>query len=159
METIIEVGYKEEVFDAIGEGIKKDILDLGIKGVKDVLTHQLYLIEGTLAEKGLRFIAEHILCDPVTQYYKIIPKPQKKKSKSSDGHFAVEVWFKKGVTDNVGASVEKAVEDLELKGVSEVRSGRKVIMKGRLKKPEVINITTRLLANEVVEEYKIYGEK
>jgi len=156
MDAIIEVGYKEGVFDASGEGIKKDISDLDIKSVEDVFTHQLYFIKGSLPEENLQFIAKNILCDPITQSYEVIYQPSKKSS-FSDKDFAVEVWFKKGVTDNVGDSVKKAAEDLKLKGISEIHSGRKFILKGKLKKNDVINITTKLLANDVVEEYKIYG--
>jgi len=159
METVIEVGYREGVFDANGEGIKKDILDLDIKGVREVRTHQLYLLEGKISAGGTRFISEKILCDPVTQHYKLLPRADSGKANSSNGNYAIEVWFKKGVTDNVGVSVKKAIDDLEIKGVGAVRSGRKFILEGKLTKSEAINITTRLLANEVVEEYKIYGEQ
>lgn len=154
METLIEVGYKEGVFDATGEGIKKDILDLDIKGVKEVSARQLYLIEGKLPEEKIRIVAGRILSDPVHQYYKINHPPPA----GWRIGFAVEVWFKKGVTDNVGASVKKAIEDLKIKGVSEVRAGRKFIIEGNLDEEAIVNITTRLLANEVVEEYKIHGE-
>lgn len=157
MEAIVEVGYKEDVFDATGEGIKKDISDLGVGKVKYVSTHQLYHIKGSLKEKELEFIAQHILCDPIVQYYNIMFGSQKK-TNSHKVNFAVEVWFKKGVTDNVGESVKKAIEDLGLKGVAEVHTGRKFIIDGRLKRPDVVNITTKLLANQVVEDYKIYGE-
>jgi len=153
METLIEVGYKEGVFDATGEGIKKDILDLDIKGIKEVSARQLYLVEGKLPGEKIRIIAERILCDPVHQYYKVVDQ-----SASPGGGFSVEVWFKKGVTDNAGASVKKAIEDLKIKGVSEVRSGRKFIIEGNLNEEAIVNITTGLLANGVVEEYKIHGK-
>lgn len=159
MEALIEVGYREGVFDANGGGIKKDVVDLDIKGVREVRTHQLYLLEGKISAEGARFISENILCDPVTQYYKLLQRADSGKANGSNGHYAVEVWFKKGVTDNVGTSVKKAIDDLEIKGVAAVRSGRKFILEGKLTKSEAINITTRLLANEVVEEYRIYGEQ
>jgi len=158
METIIKIGYNEGIFDATGEGVKKDILDLGIKGVKSVSIDQLYLIKGDPEKKDLGFIAENILCDPIVQSYEIISRHEGRAPAAGGKCFAVEVWFKKGVTDNVGQSVKKAIDDLRIAGVTEVQSGRKFRLEGKIKKPEIINITTRLLASEVVEDYKIYEE-
>ena len=159
MSTVIEVSYKEGVFDAGAEAVKKDISDLGIKGARSISTHQLYSIEGDPKEKDLEFIAGEILSDPVTQVYRINSSPDANRQDGAGGVFSVEVWLKKGVTDNVGSSVKKAISDLELKGVLDVSSGRKYLIKGKLSKSDVVSITTRLLANEVVEEYRIHGEK
>jgi phosphoribosylformylglycinamidine (FGAM) synthase PurS component len=41
MKWKVEVGYKAEVFDAAGEGLKKDIADLGIQGVRGVRIYEL----------------------------------------------------------------------------------------------------------------------
>ena len=163
MEAIIEIGYKPGIFDATGEGVKKGISDLGIRGVMHVSTHQLYSIKGNFTDDNLEFIARNILCDPIVQYYRIGKESQKAKGASRKmfagrKHFAAEVWFKKGVTDNVGDSVKKAIEDLGLRTVAEVHSGRKFIIDGKLQKTQVVNIATKLLANEIVEDYKIYGE-
>ncbi|MCH7761455.1 phosphoribosylformylglycinamidine synthase subunit PurS [candidate division TA06 bacterium] len=32
----VEVGYRPEIFDAAGEGLKRDIEDLGIKAIRKV---------------------------------------------------------------------------------------------------------------------------
>jgi phosphoribosylformylglycinamidine synthase len=157
MEAIIEIGYKTGIFDASGESIKRGVGDLGVKGIKSVGTHQLYLVKCSLQQKDLQYIAQNVLCDPIIQNYKIINQTEQKKTVHKK-HYAVEVWFKKGVTDNVGESVKKAIEDLEIVGIDEIHTGRKFILEGNIKRPEVVTITTRLLANEVVEDYKIYGE-
>lgn len=158
MEIIIEVGYKKGVFDAIGAGIKKDISDIGIRKAKRVSAHQLYLIRGVPNKKNIEFIAQNILCDPTVQDYRIVYNVSSGKGPSAQkGCFAVDVWFKKGVTDSVGESVRKAIEDLNIQGITELHTGRRVIIEGRIKRADAGDIATKLLANEVVEDYKIYG--
>ena len=44
----IEVSYKSETPDVVGQGILGDIADLGIVGVASVRTAQIYWIEGNI---------------------------------------------------------------------------------------------------------------
>ena len=50
MQYKIEVVDKRGIFDAVGQGVKKDILDLGISSVKEVKFIQVYTLQGNLAE-------------------------------------------------------------------------------------------------------------
>jgi len=54
MQWKIEVGYKPTATDAMGEGIKKDIEDLGISGVDSVKTMHLYMIDGEIPEADVK---------------------------------------------------------------------------------------------------------
>jgi len=45
----VEVRNKTEIPDSIGDGVKKDIGDLGISGVLAVETMQVYIIEGDVS--------------------------------------------------------------------------------------------------------------
>ena len=67
----------------------------------------------------------------------------------------VEVWYKPGVTDAVGDSVKKGVSDMGMSGVEEVKTGQVYILKGKLSKKDVERICSGLLANGVVQYYKI----
>ena len=69
MEWKIEVGYKQNATDSAGEGIKKDIEDLGISGVEYAKTMQLYMLSGDIAESDVENISKNLLTDSVTQYY------------------------------------------------------------------------------------------
>ncbi|MCX5715062.1 MAG: phosphoribosylformylglycinamidine synthase subunit PurS [Candidatus Omnitrophica bacterium] len=50
----IEVFDRPGVFDAVGSGIKKDILDLGVKTVRDVRFAQAYLIDGDISQSQVK---------------------------------------------------------------------------------------------------------
>ncbi|MFC1667069.1 phosphoribosylformylglycinamidine synthase subunit PurS [Candidatus Omnitrophota bacterium] len=50
MEWKIEVRNKRRIFDPLGSGIKKDIKDLGIVGVKKISTAQVFNVCGDLSQ-------------------------------------------------------------------------------------------------------------
>ena len=71
----IEIQDKKGVFDAVGEGIKKDIQDLGIKSVRGVRFIQVYNIEGNLSEDQIKKICEELLVDKISQDYNLTTNP------------------------------------------------------------------------------------
>ena len=150
MQSKIEIGYKANASDSMGEGIKKDIEDLGISGVDYVKTMQLYMIEGELSEADIENICQNLLTDAVTQYYEY------KKSdhhKSDIGAWMVEVSYKHGVTDAVGDSTLKGIRDLGINKDVAVKTGKRVIIKGDLSESKIELICRRLLANEVIQNF------
>ena len=150
MQSKIEIGYKPNATDSMGEGTKKDIEDLGISGVDYVKTMQLYMIEGELSEADIENICKNLLTDAVTQYYEY------KKSdhhKNDIGAWMAEVSYKHGVTDTVGDSTAKGIKDLGIDKKVTVNTGKRVIIKGDLSKDEIELICRRLLANEVIQNY------
>ena len=155
----IEVGYKPTATDAMGEGIKKDIEDLGISGVDYVKTLQLYMIDGDLSESEVRAVCENLLTDRVTQVYDY------RKSlvdREDAGAWVVEIAYKHGVTDAVGDSTVKGIKDLGISGVSSAKTGQKYIIGGSLKQEDIEVICKRLLANDVIQNYsyeKVNGSK
>ena len=149
MEWKIEVGYKSTATDAMGEGIKKDIEDLGISGVNHVRTMHLYMIDGDLSESDVRSICENLLTDRITQVY-----AYKGSLVAHDaGTWVVEVTYKHGVTDTVGDSTVKGIKDLGISGVNSAKTGQKYIIKGSLSEDDIEMICKRLLANDVIQSY------
>ncbi|MGQ9608082.1 MAG: phosphoribosylformylglycinamidine synthase subunit PurS [bacterium] len=146
----VEVGYKPTATDALGNGIKKDIEDLGINGVSYVKTRQVYIIDGELSESDIKNICENLLTDNVTQFYEY---------KGSDHHsddsgaWVVEISYKPGVTDAVGDSTVKGIKDMDIEGVNSVKTGQKYIIKGSLSESDIEIICKRLLANDVIQNY------
>lgn len=146
----IEIGYKPTATDAMGDGIKKDIQDLGINGVSYVKTRKLYMIDGELSEEDIKNICENLLTDSVTQFYEY---------KGSDHHtddtgsWIVEVVYKPGVTDAVGDSTVKGIRDMGILGVNSAKTGQKYIIGGSLSESDIEIICKRLLANEVIQNY------
>ena len=67
----IEIKDKPGVFDAVGEGVKKDILDLGITCEREVRFAQVYLLEGNLSEDEVGTICAELLVDKISQTYSL----------------------------------------------------------------------------------------
>lgn len=65
----VEIKDKEGIFDALGAGVEKDILDLGIQSVSRVRVIQVYTIEGDITQTQLQKICEELLIDKVIQDY------------------------------------------------------------------------------------------
>jgi len=151
MQWKIEVGYKPTATDAMGEGIKKDIEDLGISGVNSVKTMQLYMIDGELPEADVKSICENLLTDRITQVYAFKGSLV---GKDNAGAWVVEVTYKHGVTDAVGDSTVKGIKDLGISGVNSAKTGQKYVIKGSLSESDIDAICRRMLANDVIQNYK-----
>jgi phosphoribosylformylglycinamidine (FGAM) synthase PurS component len=54
----VEIKNKTGIFDAAGEGVKKDILDLNISGVEAVNVIDIYILEGKISEPEIRRVCE-----------------------------------------------------------------------------------------------------
>lgn len=155
--------YKIEIYNKItdpqGEEIKKDIIALGIKNVKEVKTTQLYHLRGDYTIFEIEKITSNILVDSITQDYsvfkeeKIISHPSYKNKK---GICSIEVWYKKGITDPVAEATVEAIKDINLfKENLKVNTGIKYVIYGNLKQTEIQKIITKLLVNTLIQEYKI----
>jgi phosphoribosylformylglycinamidine (FGAM) synthase PurS component len=99
----IEVKEKRGIFDAVGEGVKKDILDLGIRSVSDVAFAQAYTITGALSHEQIRTICEALLADPVSQQYEILSEHAQRKTRKQE--FIIEVAYNPGVMDPAEVSI------------------------------------------------------
>lgn len=143
----VEVFYKPDVPDTIGLGILQDILDLGINGVESVRTAAIYWIEGSLDEISIHRIGNELLADPITQQYSI------DQIQISEKQWTIEVQYKPGVTDAVGDSTVKGINDLGISKVSRVRTGKKFCITGELNLNKIENISKRLLLNDVIQSY------
>ena len=152
----IEIFHKDGVFDAEGEKVKSDIRDLGISGIKKVKTEQLYIINGNLTDKEIETVCKELLIDSVVQEYRIVDfQTITSHTQTESDIYSIEVFYKKGVTDAVGESALKAIKDMGIENVNSVRTGRKYLLIGSLAESDLGKIATRILANTVVQEYKI----
>ncbi|MFC1712680.1 phosphoribosylformylglycinamidine synthase subunit PurS [Candidatus Poribacteria bacterium] len=150
MQWKIEVGYKPTATDAMGEGIKKDIEDLGISGVDDVKTMDIYMIDGDLSESDVESICENLLTDRITQIYAYKGSLV---GQDDAGVWVAEVTYKHGVTDTVGDSAIKGIKDMGISGAESARTGKKYIIEGSLSEDDIEAICKRLLANDVIQSY------
>ncbi len=143
----VEVREKDGFYDALGESVRRDILDLGFgKSVKEVKTVQVYLLSGQLDGIDIKRICENLLIDPVTQDY------------SCDGSIhdekdfkVVEVAYNPGVMDPVEESAIKAILDLGIDGIRTVRTAKKYLIKGSLSHNEINSIAEKIIYNKVIQ--------
>jgi phosphoribosylformylglycinamidine synthase len=143
----ITIKDKPGIFDAIGEGIKKDILDLGIKNVGKVSFLQTYIIEADLLETQIIRICEELLVDKISQDYSINAKDRI----NGENAFIIEVAYNPGVMDPVEESVLKGIRDLEITGVRQVKTTKKYLIKGKLTQLQLKTISEKLLYNKLIQ--------
>jgi phosphoribosylformylglycinamidine synthase len=151
----IEVGFKPEVRDALGEKIRRRISEnLHITGVSGVRTIEVYTLDFSLTHEDLVAVAAGPFSDPIIQDYSI-DRPL-----ASGFDWLVEVGFRPGVTDNVGRTAREAVElrlFLKLRPEGKVYTSRQFLIHGDLDEEEVRQISTGLLANELIQTYRIFS--
>ncbi len=151
----IEVTYKDEVFDSLGKGVKKDIEeDLQIKKVSNVRTIDVYKIDSDLTSEEAETLGKELFCDPIIQKFSV------NRSLAVDFSWIVEVSFKPGVTDNVATTTKEGIADIigrKFKGT--VSTAKQYVFKGNISKEEIELISTRLLANLVIETYEIFNKR
>lgn len=155
----IEVYYKPEVPDTVGQGILEDIADLGIRGVVSVRRATLFWLDGALDAQTIHRISTELLADAITQTYSAEQLPGSGDSANtnatSPGAWTIEVQFKPGVTDAVGDSTVKGIKDLGITGVNAVRTGHKYWFTGALNAALLNTIAKRLLMNDVIQTFSI----
>jgi len=145
----IEIKDKPAQFDAVGEGIKKDILDLGINSIKEVRFIQVYNIEAEISEAQAQRICEDLLTDSISQDYFI--NAGCGKLTPGKNQFIVEVAYNPGVMDPVEDSILKGIKDLSIEGVSSVKTAKKYLIYGRLSSSQLRTISEKLLYNKLIQ--------
>jgi phosphoribosylformylglycinamidine synthase len=144
----IEVGFKTNVVNALGNIIKKGIIeDLKIK-VDSVKTVDVYTIDSNLSNEELKMLGEELFADPVIQDFSV------DSSLAKDFDWLIEVGFKPGVTDNVGKTAKEGIEDILKRKINGVYTSKQYIIKGSINKDEAEKISSDLLANQLIESWE-----
>ncbi len=152
----IEIGFRKGIRDALGEKIRKRIIEhLGIP-VDSVHTIEVYTIDGPLDREELEQAARGPLSDPVIQEFSI-DHPL-----ASEFDWLVEVGFRPGVTDNVGKTAAEAVALLTGKKVR-IHTSRQYAIEGvrgrcaldPLTAGDARRIASGLLANELIQRFEL----
>jgi len=144
----VEVSIKDRFRDPKGEGLQKDILDLGIASVEQARVSDVYLIKGDLGENEVRRICEELLVDPVVEEYSYHEASARL---SYRGAHAVEVAYNPGVIDPVEESIRKGIRDLGITTVESVRTAKRYLLWGTLSDEAFQSICDKLLVNSVVQ--------
>ena len=153
MPSRIEVALKDNVRDARGERIKREIEHFLHLAVAGVATIDVYTVDAALSPAELERAAAGPFSDPVIQEWSI------DRRLATGFDYAVEVGFRPGVTDNVGRTAREAVEYLTGRPFAAgegVYTAVQYLLKGTtLTLSDVERITTGLLCNTLIQRYTI----
>jgi len=149
----IEVGFKRGVRDALGEKVRRRIVEHLHMDVEKVSTVDVFTVEGALRKSELKAIARGPLSDPVIQRYVV------NRGLAEGFDWLIEVGFRPGVTDNVGKTAREAIElflgeSLGGRAIA-VYTSRQYAVSGRVGKEEAERIASDLLANDLIERYEV----
>ncbi|MEW5947617.1 MAG: phosphoribosylformylglycinamidine synthase subunit PurS [bacterium] len=145
----MEVYIKNGLVDAAGEGLKKDVSDLGIRGVYAVKPIHVYEIDGDLSREDVARIGAELLADAVSQEY----HAGDSSPRFTGEGWVVDVRYHPGVTDTAGASTLKGIRDMRIRGAVSVRTSMRYIVKGGISKHHMDAVCRKLLANTVIQTY------
>jgi phosphoribosylformylglycinamidine synthase II len=156
MTNRIEIGFRQGIRDALGEKIKKRIVEHLRIHVDAVTTIEVYTIDGPLTAEELERAAGGPLSDPVIQEVAI------DRGLARGFDWLIEVGFRPGVTDNVGKTAGEAIALLTGKSVR-VYTSRQYAISGirdrcaldLLTLADAKRIASELLANELIQRYEI----
>src|SRR5450432_3347457 len=126
--------------DPLGAAIRHQIAEFGTD-VGPVTTYRIFLIDSESDQKQIHRIATELLADPIVEDAEFI---------ESNHSNRIEIHLKPGVMDPVAASTEMAIRDMSI-DVKEVRTGRAYVMQNSVNRKELERITSRVLANGVIE--------
>ncbi|MEW5894564.1 MAG: phosphoribosylformylglycinamidine synthase subunit PurL [Candidatus Omnitrophota bacterium] len=147
----IEVKEKPGIFDAVGESVHKNILDLGFQHVEEVALVLVYTLEGDISEKDVYRIGSELLSDRVSQNFSFVQGSAPHFDHSSRNEHIVEIAYNPGVMDPVEESVLKGIRDMGIGGVTAVRTARQYQIKGKISEEEAQVIVDKVLSNKLIQ--------
>ena len=145
---IVEVKLRNEFNDAEGAAAMTLLREQGLSSLKQVRMGRLYEITGPLSANQVHQAAKELLCDAVTQEFRIVantPAPT-----NGMNAWRVEVWLKPTVSDPVGATVVEALAEGDLPHPKAVRCAMLYILNGRAVKNQVEKAVAKSLANPLI---------
>jgi len=149
----LEIRLKDELLDADGAGIRRKARGyLGFK-VDDVRVIRVLTIDAHLGPEQLEQIRTEIFTNPVTEESSYSPIAR-------EFDWLIWIGFRPGVRDTAGSTAGEAVEDLlgiEFKPGEAIYTSKLYEIRGRLDEEQVHKIAGDLLANEVIQQWKIFS--
>lgn len=145
---LIEVKLKAEFNDAEGAAALALLREQGLTSVKEIRTGRLYEISGSLTANQAHQAGKELLCDAVTQEFRLVPAAPA--PVNGMNFWRVEVWLKPTVSDPVGATVVEAVGEGGLPRPSSARCGMLYLLNGRAVKAQIEKAVAKSLANPLI---------
>lgn len=154
MAVRIEIGLKRGVRDARGHNVVRRVRSYFHLPVRSCETRDVYKVEVRASPTELQAIRK-ALTDPV------IARSAIGRLRPPRFDWLIEVFFRPGVTDNVGRTARSVIEDLldrPLGADEDVYTGTQYFLRApEITKPQVEQIGTGLLANPLIQTLHVYS--
>jgi len=152
----IEITLNPDLVDAEGEGVCQQAQDyFGIE-LESVRAIHVVTIDANLSEEQVTTIQTEILTNPVTQISSLDPL-------SLEFDWTIWVGYRPGVKDNPGSTATEAVEDLlglKFDPGEAIYTSKRYCLRGYdLSHAAVDKIAGELLANDIIQQWKIYSKE
>jgi phosphoribosylformylglycinamidine (FGAM) synthase PurS component len=152
MPSRIEVSFKPDCRDPLGESVQRAIVeDLGLS-VDKVRTIDVYTIDADLTPQELERLRRELFTDPIIQ------ESSATNRLARDFFWVIEVGFRPGVTDNVGKTAREGIEEVlgrHLAPEEAVYTSRQYLLTARLSRDEIERVAGDLLANNLIQRWQI----
>ena len=148
----IEVVMKDGVRDPAGESTKQEIQEALGLSVESARVVEIYNIDAKLTPEEVELVRTELLTDPIIQ------ESSATEPLARDFNWLVEVGYRPGVTDTVGKTTAEGIEDTigrRLADGETVYTSRQYAIKGSLKGEQVETICQKLLANDLIQRWKV----
>jgi len=152
MPARLEIRLKPELIDAEGMGISRKASAYFGLNVDDTRVIRVLTIDADLSTDQLEMIRTEIFTNPVTEESSFLPM-------ADNFDWIIWVGLRPGVRDPAGSTAVEAIEDLSgirLNQDESVYTSRIYQIRGDLKKKDVETIVREILANDIIQQWKIY---
>lgn len=151
----IEIRPADGQQDRDGDRVLAQSQAFGLTSISRVATARSFLLEGELTQAQVTRAATDLLVDSVTESYTTRLLGDANAIVDDDPATTIHVLLKPGVTDNVGASACKALQDLGLE-VTAVATVHTCRINADARPADRQRLATRLLSNDAIERV-IFG--
>jgi phosphoribosylformylglycinamidine synthase II len=155
MAARLEIRLKKDLMDAEGAGIRRKSQEYFGFEVADIRVIRVLTLDADLSMNQLEQIRTEIFTNPVTEESSYSPL-----AKAFD--WLIWIGLRPGVRDTAGSTAAEAIEDLlgvVFKPGQAVYTSKIYEIRGNLTEQEIFKIAGDLLANDAIQQWKIYSKK
>ncbi|UPT74797.1 MAG: phosphoribosylformylglycinamidine synthase subunit PurS [Elusimicrobiota bacterium] len=145
---VLEVRLRTEYTDAEGAAALALLKEQGLTSLKEARMGRLYEITGALTANQAQQAGKDLLCDAVTQEFRVVPAGAA--PMNGMNFWRVEVWLKPTVSDPVGATVVEAIAEAGLPKPASARCASLYLLSGRAMKAQIEKAVAKSLANPLI---------
>lgn len=154
MVSRLEIRYKKGLIDADGMNIRRKVKDYFGYKIDDIRVIKVLTIDAGLDEHQLERVRRDIFTNPVTEESSF-------STAAINFDWLIWIGFRPGVRDTEGSTAVEAMEDLlqrEFKAGESVYTSRLYEIRGLLTEDQVEKIAGEILANDIIQQYRIYSK-